>query len=192
MGMSSFTGLDISPGMLDVASEKLIDLIPSLAASKPTSAVVWGGLGEDPAGVVEYTGYPVRLVKSSALTSIPPPPSSPGTTNAKYDTIIQTFGLCSVSDPGRVLSKMAEVVKPGSGRVILLEHGRSSYSLVNSLLDKHATNHFMKYGCWWNRDIEGIIRQAVSNIPELQIVRLERPSLQLGTVLVVELKVMDT
>ena len=36
---------------------------------------------------------------------------------AKYDTIIQTFGLCSVADPGRLLANMAAKVQPDTGRL---------------------------------------------------------------------------
>lgn len=45
--------------------------------------------------------------------------------NASFDTVIDTFGLCSVEDPVAMLREMARVCKP-DGRVYLLEHGRSA------------------------------------------------------------------
>ena len=135
----------------------------------------------------------IRLLKADAQTSLPPPPSSPSDPNArpeKYDTVIQTFGLCSVRDPVLLLSKMASVVKPETGRIILLEHGRSWYELVNGLLDRSARQHFERFGCWWNRDIELVVRAAERAVPGLEVLRLERPGwVTLGTHVLVEMRV---
>lgn len=44
--------------------------------------------------------------------------------DARFDTILVTFTLCSVSDQGQVLAEMRRVLKPG-GKVLFLEHGRA-------------------------------------------------------------------
>ncbi|VUG17991.1 OMS1 [Brettanomyces bruxellensis] len=77
----------------------------------------------------------------------------------KYDTIVETFGLCSEKDPVQSLKNMKALLKQG-GRIILLEHGRSSWDLVNKKLDKDAQRHSEKWGCRWNLDIGEIVDDA--------------------------------
>jgi ubiquinone/menaquinone biosynthesis C-methylase UbiE len=58
--------------------------------------------------------------------------------NAKFDTIVDTFGLCSFDDPVAVLKECARVVKPG-GEILLLEHGRSkTWEGITRLLDSNG------------------------------------------------------
>ncbi|PHH71354.1 hypothetical protein CDD83_5209 [Cordyceps sp. RAO-2017] len=76
---------------------------------------------------------------------------------------------------------------------MLLEHGRGWYGLVNGLLDRHAARHFARYGCWWNRDIDALVRDAVRRTPGLELVDLHRPNFwQFGTLIWVELRVVPT
>lgn len=87
---------------------------------------------------------------------------------------------------------MASSVQPDTGRIVLLEHGRSIWDVVNGLLDRGARAHHQRFGCWWNRDIEVIVDAAARRIPGLEIVRLERPGwATAGTHVVVELRVRD-
>ena len=80
--------------------------------------------------------------------------------DASFDTVVQTFGLCSESDPAVALREICRVCKP-DGRVLLLEHGRSGYfSWLNSILDDAAPAHAAKWGCWWNKDIESLLAAA--------------------------------
>ncbi|KAJ4393038.1 hypothetical protein N0V93_002244 [Gnomoniopsis smithogilvyi] len=139
----------------------------------------------------------IRLYKSDAQVRLPTPPALTSHDSTRvypapqyYDTVLQNFGLCSVADPHRLLANMAAVVRPGSGRIYLLEHGRGSYGWLNSLLDKFAPGHFRKYGCWWNRDIEQIVRRAEEEVSGLEVVRVDRPLwMQGGTMLWIELRV---
>jgi len=80
--------------------------------------------------------------------------------NGSFDTVLSTFSLCSVDDPAAALRSMARVCSP-SGRMLLLEHGRSpSWGFVNGWLDKTAPVHACKWGCWWNRDLHALLQQA--------------------------------
>ena len=63
-----------------------------------------------------------------------------------YDTIVDTFGLCSFDDPVLVLKELQRVCKP-NGKILLLEHGRTkSYTGLSSYLDKHAERHAKNWG----------------------------------------------
>ncbi|CAM9125131.1 unnamed protein product [Heterosigma akashiwo] len=79
--------------------------------------------------------------------------------SGRFDTVVDTHGLCSVAEPRRLLREMSRVARP-DGQILLLEHGRSHYGWLNGLLDKYASRHLEKWGCSWNRDIEGLVREA--------------------------------
>lgn len=83
----------------------------------------------------------------------------------KYDTIIETFGLCSHQDPVKALKNMTQLLKPG-GRIVLLEHGRGEYGFINEILDKRAHKHSEKWGCRWNLDIGEIVDESGLEITE--------------------------
>ncbi|OWB79811.1 hypothetical protein B5S32_g4048 [[Candida] boidinii] len=77
----------------------------------------------------------------------------------KYDTIIETFGLCSHEDPVKALKNMKTLLKPG-GRIILLEHGRGTYKFINEKLDARAHKHSESWGCRWNLDIGELVDKS--------------------------------
>lgn len=83
----------------------------------------------------------------------------PGSDAGSYDTVIDTFGLCSHSNPVEALQEVARVCKPG-GKILLLEHGRSSYGWLNRLLDDKAEHHEKRWACRWNLDIPEIVAEA--------------------------------
>lgn len=202
VGVLSFTGVDISADMLGIARTRLRDAVPGLKRimhrrrleplpeqSAAAAAAPEGSL------VVDTLGGRVRLVMADAQNTLPLPPALPSspTPPEKYDTIVQSFGLCSVADPAQLLAHMASLVQPDTGRILLLEHGRGWYDWINHKLDEYAGRHFQRYGCWWNRDIECIVREAAKTVPGLEVVKLERPLLlQAGTTLLVELRVAST
>lgn len=77
-----------------------------------------------------------------------------------FDTVVDTFGLCSYDDPVAVLKEMARVCKP-SGKILLLEHGRSkNWDFVTRHIDKHAEQHAANWGCVWNRDLDAVLAEA--------------------------------
>ena len=78
-------------------------------------------------------------VKVADASKLPFPDNS-------YDTIVDTFGLCSFDDPVAVLKELQRVCKP-DGKILLLEHGRTkSYEGLSSYLDKHAERHAKHWG----------------------------------------------
>ncbi|KAF6806521.1 methyltransferase OMS1 [Colletotrichum plurivorum] len=185
----SFTGVDISGEMLGVAIEKLPQHIPECKNATPELQTSKSGLPVEWDAVSYFSGR-LRLFRSDILDFIPPPAKQASSSTPKYDTVVQTFGLCSVRDPEDVVRKLAGMVKPDTGRIILLEHGRGWCGVVNGLLDKSAASHFKRYGCWWNRDIAEIVQNVARSTPGIEVVKTERPYLtQLGTTLWVELRV---
>ncbi|KAL2408405.1 hypothetical protein ABEF92_002999 [Exophiala dermatitidis] len=46
------------------------------------------------------------------------------------------------------------------GKILLLEHGRSYLGFLNKYLDNIAKRHADRYGCWWNKDIDQIIKDS--------------------------------
>ncbi|KAI9792830.1 MAG: hypothetical protein M1816_001562 [Peltula sp. TS41687] len=151
----------------------------------------------------------VEFLVQDAMDPIPPPPppppsssttsssssSSSSTTSSsssttttttssdrrKFDTVIQTMGLCSTADPVGLLRHMGEMTDPEHGQILLLEHGRSHYGWLNEILDSLAQAHAVKHGCWWNRDIGRIVEES-----GLEVVRIKR--FHFGTTWWVELR----
>lgn len=83
-----------------------------------------------------------------------------------YDTVIQTMGLCSMPDPVGTLRHLGSITEPEKGRILLLEHGRSYYDWLNSILDNLAPAHADRHGCWWNRDIGEIVKESGLEVVE--------------------------
>ncbi|MCJ1356853.1 MAG: hypothetical protein MMC33_006849 [Icmadophila ericetorum] len=120
-----------------------------------------------------------KFISQSALKPIQPASES------GFDTILQTMGLCSTPEPSELLVRLGSLVKPETGQILLLEHGRSYYDWLNRTLDKTAPAHADKYGCWWNRDIAKIVEDS-----GLEIVKIKR--YHLGTTWWIELKPSKT
>jgi methyltransferase OMS1, mitochondrial len=84
-----------------------------------------------------------------------------------FDTVIDTFGLCSYNDPVAVVQEMIRKCKK-DGTIILLEHGRSkSWNIITKHLDRHAEQHAANWGCVWNRDIDAIIDEVTTGSTNL-------------------------
>jgi len=84
-----------------------------------------------------------------------------------FDTVVDTFGLCSFDDPVQVLKELRRICKP-SGKILLLEHGRTkSWQGLSNYLDKHAETHAKNWGCVWNRDIDLLLTDAGLEVERL-------------------------
>lgn len=76
-----------------------------------------------------------------------------------FDTVVDTFGICSFQDPVGVLQEMRRVCKP-EGKILLLEHGVGKYQWMKDYQEKALPGHVANWGCYFNRDIEDLVQQA--------------------------------
>lgn len=77
----------------------------------------------------------------------------------RFDTITSSLSTCTFPDPLAVLREMRRVCKP-DGRILLLEHGRSSVGLFGRLQDRLADRQARAIGCHWNREPRQLVEQA--------------------------------
>jgi methyltransferase OMS1, mitochondrial len=161
--IKSITFVDQSNQMLEICSKRWKDQHPKFR------------------GQVEFL-----VADAGVKGAITPPPGRDG-----FDTIIQTFGLCSTTHPGEYMRTLSELLqKPGTnggegGRILLLEHGKGHYWWINYVLDGLAKEHADRFGCWWNRDIGKIVQDS-----GMKIVGLKR--YHFGTTWALELTHPDT
>jgi methyltransferase OMS1 len=166
--VDSLTFVDLSPQMIDVCKKKWDVLYASEKKNlKP--------------------GLQVRFMTGSALDAMPSPP---GGKEKKYDTILQTLGLCSTPLPVKLLTNLATHLNTSNpdARILLLEHGRSYRDWLNNIIDNTALEHAEKHGCWANRDIGALVAEAATKAG-LEVVREKR--WHLGTTWVIELKAKE-
>jgi ubiquinone/menaquinone biosynthesis C-methylase UbiE len=76
-----------------------------------------------------------------------------------FDTVLSTLSSCTFPDPARAFQEMSRVCKP-AGRILLLEHGRSSARPIGWFQDRRAEKHASQLGCQWNRHPVEIARGA--------------------------------
>jgi ubiquinone/menaquinone biosynthesis C-methylase UbiE len=84
------------------------------------------------------------------------------------DSVVITWTLCSVAEPGRVLAEARRVLQPGAA-LIFVEHGQAPEAGVRRWQDR-LTPLWRKLagGCHLNRSIEGLIAQAGFQIADLE------------------------
>ncbi|MCC7155857.1 MAG: class I SAM-dependent methyltransferase [Bryobacterales bacterium] len=76
-----------------------------------------------------------------------------------FDTVVSTLATCTFPDPVNALREMRRVCRPG-GKILLLEHGRSTRPGVAAWQEKRAAKHAAYLGCWWNREPLDHVRRA--------------------------------
>ena len=85
-----------------------------------------------------------------------------------FDTVVDSLSLCTLTQPVQALREMARVCKP-NGRILLLEHGRSSREGLARWQDRKADKHAKRFGCNWNRDILGLVGEANLEVVSSQL-----------------------
>lgn len=82
-----------------------------------------------------------------------------------FDTVISSLSTCTFPDPIAALSEMGRVCAP-DGRILLLEHGRSSVGPIARFQDWRADVHFEKHSCRWNQEPLDIVAESQLTVVE--------------------------
>jgi SAM-dependent methyltransferase len=117
--------------------------------------------------------FPVELVERSA-ESLPFGDDS-------MDTVVVTWGLCSMAKPTDALREMKRVLK-SSGKLLFVEHGRSPNAAIERW--QNRINPFWRAvagGCNLNRPVDQLIRGAGFEITELGTEYLPGPRIMTFT-----------
>jgi len=85
----------------------------------------------------------------------------------KYDSILQTFALCSMERPLVHLNTLISLLKP-NGKLFLMEHGQSYYEIINRTLRAGRDDHRADWGCDWSKDIEAIVDACDGQIKSMK------------------------
>jgi len=92
------------------------------------------------------------------------------------DSIVMTFTLCSIPDPGAALAEMRRVLSPG-GELLFCEHGLAPTEGVQKWQRRlNPIQNRVGGGCNLDRDIAGLLRQAFT-VEELDTGYLPGPKL---------------
>jgi len=76
-----------------------------------------------------------------------------------FDTVVSSLSTCTFPNPSRALREMVRVTKL-SGKILLLEHGRSDHPWLGRFQDRHADKIAKPFGCHWNREPLEIAKAA--------------------------------
>ncbi|MFQ5839775.1 MAG: class I SAM-dependent methyltransferase [Candidatus Methylomirabilales bacterium] len=79
--------------------------------------------------------------------------------NQSFDTVVDSLSACTFPDPVAALREMSRVCR-ASGRILLLEHGRSDREGIGRWQDRRADRHAKWLGCRWNREPLELVRRA--------------------------------
>jgi len=85
-----------------------------------------------------------------------------------FDTVISTLSTCSFYDPVKALQEMRRVCKP-DGKILLIEHGRSTWGWLGRYQDRHVHEQIEMGGCRWNQEPQDLVKQA-----GIQIIHADR------------------
>jgi ubiquinone/menaquinone biosynthesis C-methylase UbiE len=84
-----------------------------------------------------------------------------------FDTVVSSLSTCTFPDPVAALKEMARVCRP-TGKVLLLEHGRSDREWLARFQDRTADRHARQLGCHWNRNSLDLVSRAGLKINKAQ------------------------
>uniref|UniRef100_A0A0G4F9L0 Methyltransferase type 11 domain-containing protein n=1 Tax=Chromera velia CCMP2878 TaxID=1169474 RepID=A0A0G4F9L0_9ALVE len=103
---------------------------------------------------------PLRLVVSNCLKMTEFPDET-------FDSVVDTFGICSYEKPVESLREMGRVLKK-DGELLLLEHGQAVVPAITNYLNKKTIKHAKKFGCFYDRDILSLVDEAGFDVKEVR------------------------
>jgi len=84
-----------------------------------------------------------------------------------FDTVISALSTCSFFNPITALKEIRRVCKP-DGKILLIEHGRSTWEWVGKYQDNHVHQQIEQGGCRWNQEPQELVKKAGLNILQAQ------------------------
>jgi ubiquinone/menaquinone biosynthesis C-methylase UbiE len=84
-----------------------------------------------------------------------------------FDSVVSSLSTCTFPDPVTALREMARVCRR-TGKVLLLEHGRSDREWLARFQDRTADRHAKQLGCHWNRNSLELVKRAGLKINNAQ------------------------
>jgi ubiquinone/menaquinone biosynthesis C-methylase UbiE len=91
--------------------------------------------------------------------------------DASFDTVASALSTCTFPDPVAALRELGRVCHP-EGRILLFEHGRSSWTWVGRWMDRRAAEHFESLGYRWNQEPIELVKEAGLKIISARRARL--------------------
>ncbi|MFW5968034.1 MAG: class I SAM-dependent methyltransferase [Persicimonas sp.] len=76
-----------------------------------------------------------------------------------FDTVISALSSCTFPDPHAALAEMGRVCRP-DGRILLVEHGESSFGPLARFQRWRAEAHFEKHACRWTQEPLELVEEA--------------------------------
>ncbi len=97
--------------------------------------------------------FPVERSGLRADTSLP-------YEDARFDTAVSTWTLCSIPEPVRALEELRRVLRPG-GRFVFIEHGRSEEPSTARWQDRlNPCWTRLASGCNMNRSVDRLVQEG--------------------------------
>ncbi len=199
MGMRAWYDRHIMPRLITVACgqegiEKRRKQVVPLATGRVFELGCGGGLNQalyDPAQIISFSGIDPHEklldgararaeekgwqadIRQGVGEDIP-------FASGSFDTVVCTYTLCSVDDPGAVLSEMWRILAPG-GKLLFLEHGRAPDAGVARWQERvEPVWKPLAGGCHLTRPIGASLRGAGFAVEPLGHAYLEKTPKVLG------------
>lgn len=90
---------------------------------------------------------------------------------ACFDTVISAFSSCTFPDYVAAFTEMTRVTRPG-GKILLLEHGRSSVGWIARRQDRNVARVRERSACRNNRDVTAELTEAGLRASAMQVSHL--------------------